>query len=404
MEKFLLMIGELINFYQDTAIKKSLSQEEKRKLEDLTIKENEKMSLAEKIRQQRILEEKLKKKEKYIKELHKSRKVDLTKFLTRNKKKEQERIYNIEKERNELIEKERKELQEKPKISEISKKICLTEKTKQPIYLRTQSIINEKNKKIEELKKKRRNSLSQKKIEERRIKTQSYSLERFETFYDYQIKWRERIKNENEKRINYLEENNINLKECTFHPELSEGSLDILDTINYFEFMNGKKKNESIFNKLYNEMFEKKEKIERIKKKNLPSFKPYTNQNIKYKKIAAKFINKGTYSYNIKIEENKEKIEKKKLLEKKGKKRRIKSLDRRKKEDKIDIMKIGKIRKSESVDHWSTLLLKMKSFKKEKTIDLLYHLNIMRSTAWNENGVNAVPLKGESKNIIKAFL
>ena len=70
----------------------------------------------------------------------------------------------------------------------------------------------------------------------------------------------------------------------------------------------------------------------------------------------------------------------------------------------LKIMKIGKIRKSESVDHWSTLLLKMKSFKKEKTIDLLYHLNIMRSTAWNENGVNAVPLKGESKNIIKAFL
>ena len=61
-----------------------------------------------------------------------------------------------------------------------------------------------------------------------------------------------------------------------------------------------KKNNESIFNKLYNEMYEKQKKIEKIKKKNIPTFKPYFNKNEKYKKIAAKFINKGTYSYNIK--------------------------------------------------------------------------------------------------------
>lgn len=401
------MIGELITFYKDTPLKKSFSQEEKQKKEDLTIKENEKMSLAEKIRQQRLLEEKSKQKEKYIKELHKSRKVDITKFLTRNKMKEQKRLFNIEKERNELIEKEREEIQEKPKISEESIKICLTKRRKKPIYLRTQSIIEERKKKIEELKKERYNlslSPTRTKSEERRIKTESYSLERFNTFYDNQIKWSEKVKCDNEKRKIDLEENSKQLKECIFHPELSLGSLDIIDTINYFESMNGKKNNESIFNKLYNEMYEKQKKIEKIKKKNIPTFKPYFNKNEKYKKIAAKFINKGTYSYNIKTEEIKEKIEKKKLEEKRKKKRKIRSMDRRKKETKIDIMEIGKIRKSESVDHWSTSLMKMKPRKDKNLTDNLYHLNIMPSTAWNENGVNAVPLKGESKNIIKAFL
>lgn len=43
------MIAELINFYKDTPLKNSLSSEENKKAEDLTIKENEKMSLAEKL-------------------------------------------------------------------------------------------------------------------------------------------------------------------------------------------------------------------------------------------------------------------------------------------------------------------------------------------------------------------
>ena len=106
------------------------------------------------------------------------------------------------------------------------------------------------------------------------------------------------------------------------------------------------------------------------------------------------------------MQENKENIMKKKLEDEKNKKKKKKnkSVDRRKKNNNIDIMEIGKIKKSESVDHWSTSLMKMKPKKDKILTDNLYHLNIMPSTAWNENGVNAVPLKGESKNIIKAFL
>ena len=400
------MIAELINFYKDTPLKNSLSSEENKKAEDLTIKENEKMSLAEKIRQQRLLEEKEKQKQKYIKELHKSKKVDLEKFLTRNKIKEQKRLYNIEKERNELKEKEKSLLQETPKISKNSIIISLTDK-KMPLYLRTQYIIESKNKKLEELRNSYKLNLStspKKEItEEKRLKTLSYSVERF---YENQIQWSSKIKKENVFRKNFLEINNKDLIECKFHPELSEGSLEIIRTINYKNNINEKKNNESIYEKLYKEKDEKEKKRKLIIEKNLPSFKPYINQNPKYKKIAAKFINKGTYSYNIKMQENKENIMKKKLEDEKNKKKKKKnkSVDRRTKKNNIDIMEIGKIKKSESVDHWSTSLMKMKPKKDKILTDNLYHLNIMPSTAWNENGVNAVPLKGESKNIIKAFL
>ena len=400
------MIEELINFYKDTPLKNSLSIEEKKKLEDLRIKENEKMSLAEKIRQQRLLEEKQKQKEKYIKELHKTKKVDVEKFLTRNKIREEKRLYNIEKERNELKQKEQNLLQEVPTISKNSMIISLTDR-KKPLYLRTQYILEEKEKKLNELRDKYKlKSKKKKSVDEKRLKTQSYYVERF---FEKEIQWKKRKEKDNIFKNYLLEINNKDLKECRFHPQLSEGSLEIIDTINYNNNINGKKGNESIYEKLYNEKDIKKKQLDSLIKKNLPSFKPYVNKNPKYKKIAAKFLNKGTYSYNIKMQDNKENIMKKKLEEenkkkKKKKKKKSKSVDRRAKNNTIDIMQIGKIKKSESVDHWSTSLMKMKPKKDKILTDNLYHLNIMPSAAWNENGVNPVPLKGESKNIIKAFL
>ena len=397
------MIEELINFYKDTPLKNSLSIEEKKKLEDLRIKENEKMSLAEKIRQQRLLEEKQKQKEKYIKELHKTKKVDVEKFLTRNKIREEKRLYNIEKERNELKQKEQNLLQEVPTISKNSMIISLTDR-KKPLYLRTQYILEEKEKKLNELRDKYKlKSKKKKSVDEKRLKTQSYYVERF---FEKEIQWKKRKEKDNIFKNYLLEINNKDLKECRFHPQLSEGSLEIIDTINYNNNINGKKGNESIYEKLYNEKDIKKKQLDSLIKKNLPSFKPYVNKNPKYKKIAAKFLNKGTYSYNIKMQDNKENIMKKKLEEEKNKKKKkkSKSVDRRAKNNTIDIMQIGKIKKSESVDHWSTSLMKMKPKKDKILTDNLYHLNIMPSAAWNENGVNPVPLKGESKNIIKAFL
>lgn len=42
--------------------------------------------------------------------------------------------------------------------------------------------------------------------------------------------------------------------------------------------------------------------------------------------------------------------------------------------------------------------------KKMKPNEILYHLNIMPSSAWNENTINIVPLYGNTKNIIKNFI
>ena len=70
-------------------------------------------------------------------------------------------------------------------------------------------------------------------------------------------------------------------------------------------------------------------------------------------------------------------------------------------------MEVGNRRKTESVDHWSTTLLKMGKNRSNINYvpsEILYKLNIMHAAAWNENDVNNVPLQGESKNIIKAFI
>ena len=63
-------------------------------------------------------------------------------------------------------------------------------------------------------------------------------------------------------------------------------------------------------------------------------------------------------------------------------------------------IKNGK-KKNSSVEHWSKILLNM---KKMKPNEILYHLNIMPSSAWNENTINIVPLYGNTKNIIKNFI
>lgn len=130
-----------------------------------------------------------------------------------------------------------------------------------PLYLRTQYIIESKNKKLEELRNSYKLNLStspKKEItEEKRLKTLSYSVERF---YENQIQWSSKIKKENVFRKNFLEINNKDLIECKFHPELSEGSLEIIRTINYKNNINEKKNNESIYEKLYKEKDEKEKK------------------------------------------------------------------------------------------------------------------------------------------------
>ena len=50
---------------------------------------------------------------------------------------------------------------------------------------------------------------------------------------------------------------------------------------------------------------------------------------------------------------------------------------------------------------WTNCLFKL---KKNKSLDKTYRLNIRQASAWNENDVNLIPLKGGSKEIVKYFL
>ena len=42
--------------------------------------------------------------------------------------------------------------------------------------------------------------------------------------------------------------------------------------------------------------------------------------------------------------------------------------------------------------------------KNMKPNEILYHLNIMPSSAWNENTINQVNFQGNNKNIIDNFI
>ena len=41
---------------------------------------------------------------------------------------------------------------------------------------------------------------------------------------------------------------------------------------------------------------------------------------------------------------------------------------------------------------------------KNNSFDFSYRLNIRQASAWNENDVNIVPLKGGSREIVKYFI
>ena len=131
----------------------------------------------------------------------------------------------------------------------------------------------------------------------------------------------------------------------------------------------------------------------------MPTFTPKINKN-KFVNVKPRYYPDLTSGNKITLN-----VIKQNRMKRKNK---AKSVDRRKKgNNEKDVMEVGHVRKTESVDHWSTTLLKMGKTKSNVNyvpVEVLYKLNIMHSGAWNENDVNNVPLQGESKNIIKAFI
>ena len=129
--------------------------DELKKLEEETLnlmKEQEAFSLAEKVlkRQQ---EEQDKKKREILKQLHKSKNIDLDKFLTRAVGFEQKKNFDLEQKRFKQLEEESKFCKDQPLLSHKTIEMCKT-LNKKPIYERAKEILEKREENLKQLKNK----------------------------------------------------------------------------------------------------------------------------------------------------------------------------------------------------------------------------------------------------------
>ena len=416
---------------------------------DLEIqKEAQTISLAEQIKMRNEQDKKNKHKDEIIKELHKSKKINLEKFLTRSLNYEQKKRYNIEMQKVKKLQNERETLLDKPILSRKTYEICKNKNQNQPIYLRANKILEERKEEIENLYKismlpksvldtqKSRNakfryvknmnhsmdSINEKKPEE--INTQKKTTKEMNDFYFNQEQWFEKTQIKikiNEKML----QNRKNKKNgATFHPLLSKGTKEIIaskyyndsqlteTTINKNNKNNSMEYDESVFDKLYNEGMIKDAKLQLIQDQYAYDFTPYTNKN-KFRNIPSRY-------YNIPINKKKKKKIKKivnksvnnydnvniysKLNQKNNDISFSNNSPQIKSRNKSDLFK-DSIDNTKTTDfsgqNWTKSLLKMEQNENNKIPnDKTYHLNVMSSGAWNENVINKVTLNANTRNVI----
>ena len=396
-------------------------------IDSLDDNEDEEMTLAEKVLQ-RQLEEKEKleeKKRKILKELHKKKKrLNIKKFLTREAGYEQKKMYNLEQKRLKELEEENKNFKDKPLLSIKTIEICKNKKEKKkPIYLRTREIIENRQKNLENL----NNKIKKEKLEEDKlnksmdvinnneyivnneIKDKKMTKKDMINYYKKQNDWKKKL-NEERSKIDIIKNEKEEKKyKAYFHPKLSRGTEEIIIAMNEakenYLYQTTETSNNNYFitestipnpnyinydNNVFKRLYENK-KLENTHKYSL-IFQPLTNKN-KNKKINPKYKEINKIGRNIKNNKNK------KIGKRKERSVEIKFNKYRNNKNK----KEGNIIKKEDnkYEPWTNYLLKL---KKNKSSEISYRLNIRQSSAWNENDVNIVPLKGESKEIIKDFI
>ena len=343
------------------------------------------VGIAEKIRQQKEQEEARRKAiEKFLPK--KQKKINLEKFLKRNLEHEQKKQYDIEVMRNKNRDEERKAFQEKPALNKTTIEILKTI-NKPPIYMRTNEDIKKRQETLEALSKRynqtQQNDTNQlttfSNNEYKRNRTEistNTNTERFNTWIAQQNEWSKKIMKKKMVRSASLEEEKPKTlqNEISNNPQLSNRSVILLKNTN----------RKSSFDRLTTENTFNKELLNM---EHMPTFTPKINKN--------KFVNVKPRYYPDLTSGNKTTLNviKQNRLKRKNK---AKSVDRRKKNNEKDVMEVGHVRKTESVDHWSTTLLKMGKVKSNVNyvpVEVLYKLNIMHSGAWNENDVNNVPLQ-----------
>ena len=354
------------------------------------------VGIAEKIRQQKEQEEARRKAiEKFLPK--KQKKINVEKFLKRNLEHEQKKQYDIEVMRNKYRDEERKAFQDKPALNKKTIEILKTV-NKPPIYMRTNEEIKKRQDTIESLKNKynqtqqdknyQLTTLSNNEYKRNRTEISSSNSDRFNTWIAQQNEWSKKIMKKKMVRSASLEEQEKQTlqSEISNNPQMSNRSVILLKKSN----------RKSSFDRLTTENTFNKDLLNM---EHMPTFTPKINKN-KFVNVKPRYYPDLTSGNKITLN-----VIKQNRMKRKNK---AKSVDRRKKgNNEKDVMEVGHVRKTESVDHWSTTLLKMGKTKSNVNyvpVEVLYKLNIMHSGAWNENDVNNVPLQGESKNIIKAFI
>ena len=419
-----MLIDELLLFNQINSKKEPLNEEKKcekkekkNEIKFTLIKNNDKLTSNEILLEMKKIEELEKKKDKlYL--LKNIKKIDLNQFIQRELDFEHKKQYNIEKSRFKIREEELNENKKQIKPSR-NKNIRNKTQSYSPLYfkpterskdiketkmLKKQNEINKTellttitnynnptkstNKKI--LTENQKENFENRKL--KRNKSECSTQERISTWLNEQEKWAKKKQRNLIRSRSYFEKERNSL-ENLFHPQLSQGSINILNSMGEYNNTTNSFSRDKFFEKLNNSIEKQKKKKEQLYLKTLPSFHPIINNNYKYKNIIPRYFNF--------IKDNNNKINKRKTIEKKKRKYISKSVNKiNNSERNLNIIKNNK-KLNSSTGHWSNILLNM---KKMKPNEILYHLNIMPSSAWNENTVNSVPLYGNTKNIIKYFI
>ena len=385
-----------------------------------------KVTIMEKISQRRKKEEEQKKKE-YLNNLNKNKKMNLRQFLNRMENYEQKRKYNLELKKYEKLKKETSFLREKPKINAASLKF-FENLPKEPLYKRTEEILDTKKKMIENLTiyyTLPKEIQNQKNIKRNRYKKKYYSAEntkndfeeyentiksssvdnynlrnkkhkkrekmtkqKSDEFYNKQKEWFKNKKAKEQYFEKLNQKQNQTFSNITFHPYINQVSLEILDEKNRMntnndefykynvasnksqyvdEYLNNRR---TIYDKLYEDSFKK-------------YYNNYNNQDYLYNSMNNEDINNYNYNYN---------------LYQMKKRNKFKSVSAKY----LDIYKNKKINKeipyNNQRDLNNKIQLKKNSLKINKSLD---DINIIKYSNDNSNtSRNIKKLKQKKNNLI----
>ena len=291
-------------------------------------------TLGDKILMRKKKEEEKKRKAEIYKELHKNKKMNLHQFLSRVQNYEQKKKYNLELKKFNQLQKETASLQDKPKLSYNTLKICQTI-PKEPLYKRTDDVLKEHDQEIKNLtifysmpkEVRERDTLDNRNGSNKNNKTinkngnknkKSYSVEvtrnnddyeslqmienknadnppkkmtkqKSDEFFYKQEKWLKNKRARNQYFEKFYQIQNDTYSNVTFHPYVSQATLEILDIKNrlnndndefykyhipnsYSQYNNLElNKGRTIWDKLYEEAGQKKNCCE---EHSLKEFKP----------------------------------------------------------------------------------------------------------------------------------